>query len=458
MSRKRTGQLVWCKSGWRARVTIVVDGAKVRRLIDLGTTYKPAAAQILKRKLRELEASEGSEAPAKVMLNDFAETWFAKREGQGKKSVSTERLLYESYWRGPLGSSALADISQAEVHEVLDGLGSGRVLGTHGRRLSRASVKHVYGVLRRMIASAKSSGVVAVNIVEAIELGDILPEEDARPRAVPTDDEIATFLASPRVDLELKMLGLLSRTVGGMRAGDLNALDWSVFGDDFETCLVPRSKTRRQRGAQELDVPDVVRPFIEAWWRQQGSPGSGPVFPARRGVRAGERKKAGNMSYASRLRRDLGRALGVDAVAKWDSRRKSWILRDEQRFTRRRRELFTDTEHTRQVDFHSFRRAFNTALARANVNAQAAMVLAGHSDMKTHMRYVAASTIRALPEAATPDLASVDAEKATALPLSTRRDRRARHTKSERHRFHSASLGRGEKIRTSDPLTPSQVR
>jgi hypothetical protein len=25
---------------------------------------------------------------------------------------------------------------------------------------------------------------------------------------------------------------------------------------------------------------------------------------------------------------------------------------------------------------------------------------------------------------------------------------------NERHRFHSASLGRGEKIRTSDPLTP----
>jgi hypothetical protein len=43
---------------------------------------------------------------------------------------------------------------------------------------------------------------------------------------------------------------------------------------------------------------------------------------------------------------------------------------------------------TLPVDFHSFRRAFKTALAGAGVNVQQAMQLAGHSDAKTHMRYV----------------------------------------------------------------------
>ena len=48
----------------------------------------------------------------------------------------------------------------------------------------------------------------------------------------------------------------------------------------------------------------------------------------------------------------------------------------------------TDTPRSRRADFHSFRRAFNTALGAAGVNVQQAMALAGHKDTRTHMRYV----------------------------------------------------------------------
>ena len=50
--------------------------------------------------------------------------------------------------------------------------------------------------------------------------------------------------------------------------------------------------------------------------------------------------------------------------------------------------LYFETATTLPVDFHSFRRAFNTALADAGVNVHRARHLAGHSDAKTHMRYV----------------------------------------------------------------------
>jgi hypothetical protein len=67
--------------------------------------------------------------------------------------------------------------------------------------------------------------------------------------------------------------------------------------------------------------------------------------------------------------------------------------------------LFFETATTRPVDFHSFRRAFNTALARADVNVQKAMALAAHSDVKTHMRYVMKTkAMRTIPEAALPTL------------------------------------------------------
>ncbi len=65
--------------------------------------------------------------------------------------------------------------------------------------------------------------------------------------------------------------------------------------------------------------------------------------------------------------------------------------------------LYFETPVSLPVDFHSFRRAFNTALADAGVNVQKAMKLAGHSNAATHMRYVMASSeMKTIPDAALP--------------------------------------------------------
>ncbi len=69
--------------------------------------------------------------------------------------------------------------------------------------------------------------------------------------------------------------------------------------------------------------------------------------------------------------------------------------------------LYFETAATLPVDFHSFRRAFNTALAEADVSVQRAMALASHSDAKTHMRYVMRTRgMRTIPDAALPRLPS----------------------------------------------------
>ena len=59
----------------------------------------------------------------------------------------------------------------------------------------------------------------------------------------------------------------------------------------------------------------------------------------------------------------------------------------------------------RSIDFHSFRRAFSTALAELDVSAQRAMHLAGHSDLRAHARYVMESeAMKLIPVGALPDL------------------------------------------------------
>ena len=63
--------------------------------------------------------------------------------------------------------------------------------------------------------------------------------------------------------------------------------------------------------------------------------------------------------------------------------------------------LYYETASTLPVDFHSFRRAFASALAEAGVNVQHAMHLTAHSDPRVHARYVmSTSAMRMVPDAA----------------------------------------------------------
>jgi hypothetical protein len=58
--RPRSGQLIWRKSGWVARLTVEIDGERVRVCRALGTDNKAVA----RRKLaRLLESEDASAAP-----------------------------------------------------------------------------------------------------------------------------------------------------------------------------------------------------------------------------------------------------------------------------------------------------------------------------------------------------------------------------------------------------------
>lgn len=389
MARPRTGSLVWAKSGWRARVTLEVDGERVQRTINLATMSKAVA----KAKLAKVLAEDAP--PAAVdSVSDYADGWFTGREARGIR-VKDERGWWDHYWAPALGTLRMRDVRPGHVRAVLEQMAEGELRGPRNRRLRRTSILRARAVVLAMFGDAWQDELVAENPVARAAVPRL--REARKDRAVLTDDELRRLLAHPEVHPEIKMLVLLSRTIGGMREGDLHALSWESFGPDFATCRVPRAKTDKP---QELDVPATVRPFIVAWWLASERPVAGPVFPVRRGKRAGERK--GKNGYAARLRAALLVA-GVD-----------------------RHELHHETETTLPVDFHSTRRAYATALARANVATSIAQVLTGHSDPRVHQRYVAAATIRALPEAAVPLLPGGFCAKSAETPKGGRRDKRKR--------------------------------
>lgn len=436
MARKATGTLIYTKGkGWCARVPVIVgyvDDKPVRekQWFELGTESRAVA----KRKVAKIIADNAAgvvpsptTAKAPETVDAYADTWLKDREARKIRATEYERKYYERIWRPAIGMKALGDVTAADVRGVLADLAAGRILSTRDEVYAAQSIEHVRATAFRLFQAAWREELITENRVARVSLPD-MAEEEKKPRAVLTDDELGTLLAHADVDSEIKMLVLLSRTIGGLRAGDLNALDWTAFGPEFATCTLVRRKTRKKKPQPvTFEVPADVRSFVDAWWSLAGSPEAGPVFPVRRGPRAGETKKASNMSYADRLRKELVRA-GID-----------------------RHELHVETATTRPVDFHSTRRAYSQALARANVNEQTAMSLTGHSDSKVHQRYLESVAVRALPSAAAP-LLKLDWTRVMSEPRSRKRLSAERDTRFE---LATPSLGSGLTDRNQAKLDAS---
>jgi integrase len=408
MPRARTGTLLppGADGIWRARVSKThADGTITRPLYSLGTTDKALARRKLAKLVAAVDAGEdlidaAESAGAPERVTDYADAWLKKRVAQGLVSASDERMYFDRYVRESIGRLPVCDVRPSHVRGILDDAAA--------KGLKRATVAHVRGVMHRLFRAALEEELIEHNPVAAVRVPKM--REVRKERAILTDAEFGKFIACAGVDLELRMLSLVARCEGGMRTGDLNRWDWTQIDRvHFAECIVPRAKTGTP---QALAIPDALAPFLRAWWERAGKPESGAVFPARTGKRAGGFRAPAGHSYARRLRDALFRACvwrmpPIQVPATRPGMRTDLGKRAEGTKLRPhpRDPLYFETATTLPVDFHSFRRAFASALAEAGVNVQQAMHLAGHTSPLVHQRYVMrTAAMRAIPDAALPRL------------------------------------------------------
>jgi len=459
MARPRTGSLYWAKSGWRARLTVDVDGERVQKSFDLGTTDKSVARRKLKRLQAERTEQEVVLAPGAVPAKPETFREAAVRVVDAQVLSEAERksrtarlgryvypeigpmLLREQRGKNPDGTPYFVDlIRPAHLTALLE---TARDQGKSRQTLVhiRKDLSTIFGVLRR-------EEVIRVNPVELVAVPELLPavaEASAKERAVLDDVELARYLAWQHPDetfqmatLERQVMACVCRMFGGLRTGDLHALRWEAF-DVAEGALTwgwaPRKKTRRP---QLLEVPEMLRPILRDWWERAGRPQAGLLFASRRGERAGEARI--KSSHAKAFRRDLMRAFGIEVpevtttvrsngrpLTKTVWKRACDAAGVELPLTARQRELFEETEYTLPVDFHSWRRAYSQALAEANVNEQQARGLTGHASLSAHTRYLAnTAKMRALPAAALPQI-EIRSPEVSASPMQKLRRGRSRN-------------------------------
>jgi integrase len=406
MARKLTGSLELRKDVWHARITVRrSDGTVKRPWYSLETSDHTAAKRKLARLVRQSESIISPEALADAAAGastvaEYEETWHARRVVQGVVSAEDERRNFTLHIKSEIGAVAIDEVKTAHIRSVID--------AAMTKGLKRATLVHIRGVMFRLFKSAWQEELIETNPVDRVAIPKM--REVRKERVILTDEEIAKYLGCADVDLELRLVSLVARVEGGMRTGDLLQWDWSMINRvHFAGCFVPRSKTGRP---QALEVPEVLRPFLRTRWEEAGRPESGPVFPVRRGPRAGEKKQSRGNSYARALRRDLLRA----GVIRHKCTRPALVEANGELVPNKlvmsgkaccpnmaHDPLHSETATTLRTDFHSFRRAFSSALAAGNVNTQRALRLAAHSDEKVHMRYVMDTPeMRRIPETAIP--------------------------------------------------------
>jgi integrase len=408
MPRASTGHMELRGGVWHVRLSRGSGAARERPWYSLGTTDRRVAERRRKQLLEQVAAGidpakAAAELPPALTVSDWEATWTAKRKAQGIVSARDDEQRLRDYALPVLVEKLLGDVRPPDIEKVFD-----RVI-LAGR--SKQTLEHVRAAMGRLFKAAWRAGLITENPVDKAELPRVR-EVKLQP-VILTDDEFVQLIAyldervaqadaweakhgrAPRRDgsRELRAMCGCARILGGMRTSDVNRWDYQQIDlVHFAHVIVPRTKTD---APQDLAVPEELRPILRDWWERAGRPTSGPVFPARRGPRAGEAKAERGISYADRLRRECKRA-GLT-----------------------RPELYKNTARTRRLDFHGFRRAFATALANApGVTMQTAMKLSAHTDPRTHLGYVAGVT--EIPAAVVPRLlGGLASERPPERPLAT---------------------------------------
>lgn len=360
-ARKGSGQLIWAGNTWSVRFWSVQDGVRVRQCVSLETDNRQIALAKAEKVVRS-----GDTAAAKAPETfEQAARRLVPTQGiatGGERMSRLERFAFPAF-----GGLAVTRVRPTHIRAALEAaLSTGR---------SRTTISHLKDDVSTVFQGLWREETVPENPADRVEVPSEAMDDD-RPRVVLTDEEFATFVQAPEVADDLRLMALVSRCVGGMRTSDLHAWDWGHIDlATWRDAYIPRPKTAT---TDRLALPEPVVAPLQAWWIRRGRPKSGPVFVDGYGDPWGKR------SHARRLRRQL------------------WLAGVRRTSDPKTCPLQVDTDRTRCVDFHSFRRQFCTAIASANINSQLAMKLAGHRSHQTHMRYVKLSEAVALPDGALP--------------------------------------------------------
>ncbi len=400
MAHVRTGTLDWKPNKTNPKSCVAKFWVgETRHSVKLDTLDPILARRMLNKYVKlaaagKYVARDIATAPAQEPFEDTARAWCEARKARGVAMADSELgyFVHHVFVHADLMSVPVTEWRRLHCKTLLERACQRKSTRT-GERLSLETIGHLHRLIGRFFTSLEGNEVIAASPMRTLKMSNIegLPKEDDRKRVPITDAEYDQFLAAP-VDFtpakksgkprcheveffEMKIIAWTARTLGGQRACECLRWTWDMIDREaFSKCKIHRAKGG---GFKDLEIPEMLQPYIKGWWLASGCPTLGPVFPVSRGKRKGEAR--GKSNLAGRFRRALWRA-GV-----------------------RRFDLHNDTPHSLQTDFHTRRREFTTGTTTSGLNPQQAGQLTGHSTTAMLDLYDQ-SDLKVVPVAALPQI------------------------------------------------------
>jgi len=258
-----------------------------------------------------------------------------------KSDAEITSYLYRDHVKPFLGHKKLSDIKRADVHHVLT--------AAVKKGLSPSTVKKVRGCISRPYNWAINSlGMSITSPTTGLVFKYNTPQSRSTPIRVISDDELERFFSAARGTKYTNYYRLLYAT--GMRPSEALGLQITDITDEY--IQIRRGVTTR--GLSNLKTGNAVRDF--------------PVTPEIRSILDDQ------IQYIGRdTTRDQWLFPSASGQPAMNALRLSF-----NRITRRAGTTFT---------LYNFRHTFATHMAEAGVSAQALMLLMGHADISTTLKY-----------------------------------------------------------------------
>lgn len=236
---------------WRAALPALSTGGRKRYK---SYRSKEEAEQALAAAM--LAVSEGrAEAPGPLTLGQYGERWLALAT---HRSANDDRSRWRRHIASrPIAAMALQSIRAGHIKRLIEGLARTRKLvptpGKLGARaisqdtMSAQSIRHVFGLLRRVLGDALVDGHIEANPCAGYRLPPIEKQRMETPPVFLTAEEINQVLTCSEIPLKYRLCYEVA-IFTGLREGELWGLRWQDLDLERSTCAAKHSYSGPTKG------------------------------------------------------------------------------------------------------------------------------------------------------------------------------------------------------------------
>jgi integrase len=306
------------------------------------------------------------ERPARLSSADASETlsrwfvrWIEARRARGLESVRDDESRFKTHIEPVLGHHPVRALQRLHVEQLVEQL-DGKI---RDEQIAWKTARNVWAVLTKMGKDMSRSKRLGLRVREDDPCAGVEGPDQGGDRAKVFlyPSEVAQFLSctSPGVTLEWRRLVALAVYLG-VRAGELEALEWSDFDLDHGKATIHRAVSRDDRGTVKSTKSETPRVFsVEP-----------ALLPLLRSMHA-EAQGKGRLVKMPR-HRDLAEGLR-------DQLQKAGV---------KRAELYVSDRTRLNLRFHDLRATHVTWSAVRGDNPARIMARVGHEDWATLKKYL----------------------------------------------------------------------